>query len=786
MAEKLQRAEERFAEALAWREKHYGAAHWSTIDAQIALADVRLMRALTVRQLRKYIQWEQALQQAARMYDEAEYGASLQSAEQAATLCQDVVGPEHPNFAKCLSTIARALRALGEPSEAVERYRQALDVRAKAFAALRQGSQVLHPDYAENLDDLAATYCAPELKQFLPAKEAYLDAIEIRRQLLGENSLAYAISLSNLAALDMTIQNYVRAEDEYTRAAQIVRDSKSESSAEYGARLHDLGALYEQMGRFADAESNYTQALEVRKKTLGADHPDYALSLAGMASLHQRRGQYAEAALKLQEALEIVFAHVENNSYRLTERQQILYSQSLQFYLDSYLRCAVRVPEIAQLAYRHVLAWKGSTLVRQRAARLVADTPELAALRGELDEATRRWATLAGARPDKGEEQWQIQMEQLTKEKQRLEIAFTERARALRMAQNESADADRATLETVIDALPADAALVDYFEFWDAWPSKFEPGQWERKRKLAAFVVRPGADVTLVNLDEVDSLTETIDLWRESFGMSPEGRAAGLRLRDRLWDPLAAALAGAETVLISPDGALGRLPFAALPGDSEETYLIDKYRLALVPVPQLIPVLTTPPLRNAAQRELLLLGDVDYSLRPESLDEAIADDDGTPDRPLLPSERLLAGVRAATDGSHWDRLPGGAAEVGAIRDLYERLFGLGPDQIADLRGGEATEAQFRLLAPHCFQLHLATHGFFAAPDRESALSASHLAEAEAAAGGSFSSSRRALLGFSPGLLSGLVFAGANDPPELPADGSKLTDIPDDGILTSDE
>ncbi|HMO85191.1 MAG TPA: CHAT domain-containing protein, partial [Lacipirellulaceae bacterium] len=262
--------------------------------------------------------------------------------------------------------------------------------------------------------------------------------------------------------------------------------------------------------------------------------------------------------------------------------------------------------------------------------------------------------------------------------------------------------------------------------------------------------------------------------------------AAGLRLRDRLWDPLAAALAGAETVLISPDGALGRLPFAALPGDSEETYLIDKYRLALVPVPQLIPVLTTPPLRNAAQRELLLLGDVDYSLRPESLDEAIADDDGTPDRPLLPSERLLAGVRAATDGSHWDRLPGGAAEVGAIRDLYERLFGLGPDQIADLRGGEATEAQFRLLAPHCFQLHLATHGFFAAPDRESALSASHLAEAEAAAGGSFSSSRRALLGFSPGLLSGLVFAGANDPPELPADGSKLTDIPDDGILTSDE
>ena len=34
----------------------------------------------------------------------------------------------------------------------------------------------------------------------------------------------------------------------------------------------------------------------------------------------------------------------------------------------------------------------------------------------------------------------------------------------------------------------------------------------------------------------------------------------------------------------------------------------------------------------------------------------------------------------------------------------------------------ATEEQFRKLAPQCSLLHLATHGYFAAPDKKSAIS----------------------------------------------------------------
>jgi CHAT domain-containing protein len=72
----------------------------------------------------------------------------------------------------------------------------------------------------------------------------------------------------------------------------------------------------------------------------------------------------------------------------------------------------------------------------------------------------------------------------------------------------------------------------------------------------------------------------------------------------------------------------------------------------------------------------------------------------------------------------------------------------------------------------CDYLHFSTHGFFAPPEIRSALSARVTAEQ---IGGAELLTRQDVAGFHPGLLSGLVLAGANRPPEEGAD---------DGILTA--
>jgi CHAT domain-containing protein len=89
-----------------------------------------------------------------------------------------------------------------------------------------------------------------------------------------------------------------------------------------------------------------------------------------------------------------------------------------------------------------------------------------------------------------------------------------------------------------------------------------------------------------------------------------------------------------------------------------------------------------------------------------------------------------------------------------------------------LRGPGATEAAFREWAPRHQILHMATHGFFAPPQVKSALGpAPHAAESKAF--GLFE--KESISGFNPGLLSGIVLAGANKP---------LAVGREDGILTA--
>ena len=56
-------------------------------------------------------------------------------------------------------------------------------------------------------------------------------------------------------------------------------------------------------------------------------------------------------------------------------------------------------------------------------------------------------------------------------------------------------------------------------------------------------------------------------------------------MRRWIWQPLEPYLEGVQTVLVSPDGSLGKLPLAALPGRQPGTYLIEERAIAIVPVP---------------------------------------------------------------------------------------------------------------------------------------------------------------------------------------------------------
>src|SRR5205823_5015157 len=71
--------------------------------------------------------------------------------------------------------------------------------------------------------------------------------------------------------------------------------------------------------------------------------------------------------------------------------------------------------------------------------------------------------------------------------------------------------------------------------------------------------------------------------WRRAIAARAASPAAEA-LRRLVWDPLAGHLGpDTRTVYLAPDGALSRLPWAALPGAKPGTVLLEDHALAVVP-----------------------------------------------------------------------------------------------------------------------------------------------------------------------------------------------------------
>ena len=141
------------------------------------------------------------------------------------------------------------------------------------------------------------------------------------------------------------------------------------------------------------------------------------------------------------------------------------------------------------------------------------------------------------------------------------------------------------------------------------------------------------------------------------------------------------------TVLVSPDGALGLVPLAALPGKAAGSYLIEDYTIALVPVPRMFgadeAVAADGPKPATAQAEapsLLLVGDVDYGGDPGAAPTAVA------------SRSAAVGTRAGLLPD-FTKLSATGDEIAAIGRYFKHHFrGAQPDELSRRpgdRGGAA-------------------------------------------------------------------------------------------------
>jgi CHAT domain-containing protein len=577
------------------------------------------------------------------------------------------------------------------------------------------------------------------------AKQSYEQALAIRRKSLPLDHPLIAYSLNNLGMVQSELREYAAAKQSHEQALVIFRKSLSPDHPDIAHSLNNLGIVQSDLREYAAAKQSHEQALAICRKSLPPNPLDIAFSLLNLGLQGLKSGVgVGDAVPGLADATDLLQAEQLRLAVAQAEQEQLATAAMARSSLGILLSATLITRAEPASAYDHVVHVKGSVTAQQRWARQARDAadPDTTRLLDRLRQVTRQIVGLsmdnrpAQSKSDPRDVPDEIRT--LSAERDDLERQLTERSAVYRTIQA------RALVGSgeVRAALPKGSALIDLVDYFHVGPPAKGQTEPSEEQRMVAFVVRPERqEVVIVPLGPSQALAWWIDRWRAYYGAGktpPAGETdPGAELRKRLWEPLAAHLEGVKVVLVSPDGPLHGLPWAALPGSHPGTFLVHEYAFAVVPVPQLLPELLRGKPRLANQQpSLLLAGGIDFG-------EANTRDQETPagKLPPVPVYRPLAGTES---------------EVNDLEKRFRRTFPQAPPPLV-LGEDQATKQAILAAAPAHRFLHLATHGFFAGESESSIL----LAEQRAALERGDPRLLAGVAGRHPGLLSGLVFAGVN-------------------------
>jgi tetratricopeptide (TPR) repeat protein len=714
-------------------------------------------------------------------YSMGEYAKALPLYERALAIREKALGPNHPDTARSLNNLAVLYKDTGEYAQALPLYERALAIREKALGPN-------HPDTAQSLNNLAPLY--DDIGDYTKALLLHQRALAIREKALGPNHPDTAQSLNNLAALYESMRDYTKALPLYQRALAIWEKGVGPDHPSTALALDNLARLYTFMGDYTQALPLSQRALAIREKVLGPDHPSTATTLGNLANLYVFMGEYTQALPLSQRALAIwekalgpdhpetapILSNLAMQSMLTGEYAQGLRflqraltaqdytfanvfsvaseEQKLQFaeksqgtYLFALLlihRRFPKDPQAVRFSLELVLRRKGIVLDAQsRAQQTLA-----AHLEGKTLESWQRLTqyrsalsrSLLGGPGKQSPEDYKRRVEELHGAIAREEEFLAQHSGLVAQELTQR----QVTAQMLAGRLPKDGVLAEFVRIQDL----NEKTKQFDKRYLA-FVLTPDNQVTLVDLGDAEKIDAKIkstlaainhpDYSRDPETYSRQADTELSALYTLLLQPLEAALGSYTRLIVSPDGELNNVPFAAL-RTPDSHYLVEKFTLSYV----------------ASGRDLLRgKTGVDPATTLLLVANPAFDDGKVLQMAAASSEEA---VRAADYRKSFPSLPGTAEEARIIPPLVK-----GTQKV--LEGKQATESAVRTTqSPKV--LHLATHGFF--------LKDETLPLPDLAFRSSISLPTNARI--SPMVRSGLALAGANHAQEITTG--------DDGLLTA--
>jgi len=635
------------------------------------------------------------------------------------------IDPNHPDVAASLNNLANLYRAQGKYAEAEPLHRRALEIREKklppnhpdialslnnlgnlyhdqgnraateplfqrALTILRQAYGEEHPLIAMTLNNLGIFYF--DKSDYAQAVSYYRRSVTMREKLFGSDAPVLATPLVNLAIAYAAEGDDVEAESLYRRALAIREKIGGGERHKMAILLDNLGNLHRARGQYAEAEAHLTRALAIVEETLGPEHPNVTFPLASLARLHEAQLKITPAIELLTRAAAVSERHLARNLAYGSESRKLAYLDMLLAQTDSiislHLRAAPTHPASRDLALTTILQRKGRVLD--------AVMNNFAALRrrldaqdqGLLDQLQSTLAHLARLVLNVPQQltpaEHQIRIKSLNEEVEKLQAQISQRSAEFR------AQSQPVTLAAVQAAIPARAALVEFFVYRPHNAKYTRLDEEFSAPRYVAYILREQGAADWVELGEAKPIDQAVEAWRQAL-RDPKRRDA-LRLAravDRLvMQPVRARLGATRRVLLSTDGALNLIPFAALV-DERSRYLVERYEFSYLSSGRdLLRLQAKQPNRQPA----LIVANPNYG---EMAGERKAADESLNTKPDS-NANSLAGLR-------FRALRGTADEARALKTILPAA--------TVLMGDQATEASVKQMRGPDL-LHVATHGFF--------------------------------------------------------------------------
>jgi CHAT domain-containing protein/tetratricopeptide (TPR) repeat protein len=748
--------------------------------------------------------------------DMGQYGKSESLYRRSLKIYEAKLGEDHPNVASTLDNLANLYRGMGQYGKAEPLFRRSLKIRevklgedhpdvavtlnnlanlykyigksAQAEPLLRRGLKIMevkfgkdHPKVAATLNNLATHYM--DMGQYGKAEPHLRRSLEIYEAKFGKDHLHVAASLVNLAIVYHEMGQYEKAEPLYRRGLEIREAELGKDHPDIAPVLYSLAVHYAHIGQYAKAEPLYRRCLEIREAKLGKDHPDVALTLNNLAMLDAHRGRWDAAADLMDRQRRVEAHHVARVLPILAAAEQLKFLETLDNKRANALSLglvrrdqqAIRLMSAAWLLNAKGVAQE--TLTQRALLERDAIDPARRGIIQELTGVRQQQAALALGVPKPGQEAARSrQLRDLAERQQHLEQQLLQ-AGAL------PSPPEWVELNDVRAALAADTVLISIARF----PvSNFGRSRkkWEKDylpERYAAWLIPPAGkgDVKIIDLgdaDKIDAAVRTVRVQlRDAQDPTPTNnpiRVKGepdaekelLQALQRLamltLQPLLAEVGDARDLILSPDGALWLVPWAALP-TADGKYAIENYTIRYAISGR--ELLAKP--STVKQEPPMVLADPDFDLGLSDARVAAMELLG---RKLPPSD--FRGLTTASALPLVGRLPGTAREADAIKPGLEKFARQEPWIYKGKNALEAVVKDFH--SPKV--VVLATHGFFL-EDQEAKTSDRPGPREE----GSLLTKEGKMLE-NPLLRCGLLLAGCNDRE------SQRGSNDEDGVLTGME